>query len=278
MAPILPGAERLAIGRNSCSPDSENMLGGEHAAANLAVDGSGLRSCWSGCAFSGPVSVQRGSPVHGSRQRWQHARRRRSGCLLQRRNYDPQTGFRFTLGGSFDNYDVEFIASQFDDWNMRETGVLGNPLVFDETANNPVVVAVPPANTLGYVNSLFDAATSTDELTESERLQAGATYFSEASSRLQDYQINFGSNPNKYLWRFQIGWRHMRLNEDSATGIRARSMPSTPTTLPRRVMRRTTRTTLWRTGDHGCRLRTRIGEWRRLQTRSRSAELSLPTR
>lgn len=135
-------------------------------------------------------------------------------------NYDPQTGFRFTLGGSFDNYDVEFIASQFDDWNMSETGVLGNPLVFDETANNPVVVAVPPANTLGYVNSLFDAATSTDELTESERLQAGATYFSEASSRLQDYQINFGSNPNKYLWRFQIGWRHMRLNEDSATGIR----------------------------------------------------------
>lgn len=135
-------------------------------------------------------------------------------------SYDPQAGFRFTLGGSFDNYDVEFIASQFDDWNLRETGTLANPLVFDETANNPVVVAVPPANTLAYVNSLFDAATAVDELTESERLQAGATYFSEASSRLQDYQINFGSNPNKYLWRFQVGWRHMRLNEDSAVGIR----------------------------------------------------------
>lgn len=135
-------------------------------------------------------------------------------------NYDPQAGFRFTLGGSFDNYDVEFIASQFDDWDLSDTGTLANPLVFDETANNPVVVAIPPANTLAYVNSLFDAATSVDELTESERLQAGATYFSEASSRLQDYQINFGSNPNKYLWRFQVGWRHMRLNENSAVGIR----------------------------------------------------------
>lgn len=135
-------------------------------------------------------------------------------------NYDPQAGFRFTLGGSFDNYDVEFIASQFDDWDLSDTGTLANPLVFDETANNPVVVAIPPANTLAYVNSLFDAATSVDELTESERLQAGATYFSESSSRLQDYQINFGSNPNKYLWRFQVGWRHMRLNENSAVGIR----------------------------------------------------------
>jgi hypothetical protein len=134
-------------------------------------------------------------------------------------NYDPQTGYRFTFGTSFGDYDVEFIGSQIDDWSLRETGTLANPLIFDETANNPVVVAVPPANTLGFVNSLYDAATATDELTESERLQAGATFFSETSSRFQDYQINFGSNPNKYLWRFQVGWRQMLLNENSATGI-----------------------------------------------------------
>lgn len=135
-------------------------------------------------------------------------------------NYDPQTGFRFTFGGSFDNYDVEFIGSQIDDFSFRQTGTLNNPLVFDDTANNPVVVAAPPANTLAFRNSLFDAATAVGvEDNESERLQAGAKFFSEASSRFQDYQVNFGSNPNKYLWRLQVGYRQMRLNENSAFGM-----------------------------------------------------------
>lgn len=135
-------------------------------------------------------------------------------------NYDPQAGYRFTFGASFDEYDIEFIGSQIDDWHARATGTLANPLVFDDTANDPIVVAVPPANTLAFRNSLFDAATAFgDEDNESERLQAGAQAFIDTSSRFQDYQVNFGTNPTKYMWRFQVGWRQMRLNENHAFGV-----------------------------------------------------------
>ena len=133
---------------------------------------------------------------------------------------DIQTGYRFTLGGSYDAYDVEFIGDQIDGWRSSSTGTLADPLVFDDTAANPVVIAIPPANTLAFTNSLYSAATSAGvEALESERLQAGATYVVEGASRFQDYQINIGTNPTRNPWRFGIGWRHMRLNENNGVGI-----------------------------------------------------------
>lgn len=129
-------------------------------------------------------------------------------------------GFRLTIGGSFDQYDLEFIASQLEDWDHRSSGVLANPLVFDDTANNPVVVPVPPANTLAFTNSLYTAATTAGvEDLESERLRAGAIYEVSGSSKFQDYQINFGSNPSMNLWRVSLGWRQMRLNEGSNVSV-----------------------------------------------------------
>ena len=133
---------------------------------------------------------------------------------------DFQPGYRFTLGGSFGDYDVEFIGAQIDNWNFSSTGTLANPLVFDDTAANPVVIALPPANTLEFTNSLFTAATTPGlEDSESERLLAGALYTVSGSSEFQDYQLNFGTNPTRNPWRFGVGWRHMRLNEGSAVGI-----------------------------------------------------------
>ena len=129
-------------------------------------------------------------------------------------------GYRFTFGGSYGDYDVEFIGAQLENWDYSSAGTLVNPLIFDETANNPIVVVAPPANTLAFQNSLFDAATAVGvEDLESERLQAGATFFSKGSSRLEDYQINFGNNPSQSNWRFGLGWRQMRLNESNNVGI-----------------------------------------------------------
>ncbi len=135
-------------------------------------------------------------------------------------NSGDQLGYRMTLGGSFGAYDVEAIGSQVDGWSSLKTGTLTNPLVFDDTANNPVVVAAPPANTLAFTNSLFDAATlTTVEDNESERLKAGAKYAISGSSQFQDYQVNFGTNPTQNPWRVSLGYRHMRLSEGSTVGI-----------------------------------------------------------
>lgn len=131
-----------------------------------------------------------------------------------------QTGQRFTLGASYDVYDLEFIAAQVYGWNYSSTGTLASPLIFDDTATNPLF-ALPAPNTLAFTNSLFNAATTvTLEDNESERLQAGATWAVNGSSNFQDYQINVGTNPTRNPWRVSLGWRQMRLNEANGVGIR----------------------------------------------------------
>ena len=130
-----------------------------------------------------------------------------------------QTGLRFTIGASYDVYDLEFIAAQVYGWNYSSTGTLASPLIFDDTATNPLF-AVPAPNTLAFTNSLYNAATAiTLEDNESERLQAGATWYVNGSSNFQDYQINVGTNPTLYPWRVSVGWRQMRLNEANGVGI-----------------------------------------------------------
>ncbi len=135
-------------------------------------------------------------------------------------SYDLQTGYRFTLGGSFDRYDVEFIGMQVDDWNASSSGTLVSELILDDTFNNPIVVPVLPGNHFGFSDSISDAANGGVEALESERLQAGATWFINGSSRFQDYQINFGTNPHQNPWRVAVGYRHMRLTEQQGFGVR----------------------------------------------------------
>ncbi len=131
-----------------------------------------------------------------------------------------QHGYRFIFGGSYGDYDVEFVGAQIENWNSRSSGTLIRALAFDDTAANPVVFPGGLANTLAFTNSLYTAATAAGvEDNESERLQAGATYFVTGSSRFQDYQINIGTNPTRNNWRFGLGWRQMRLNEGSTVGI-----------------------------------------------------------
>ena len=140
--------------------------------------------------------------------------------LSNEANSGIQVGSRFTFGATYDAYDIEMIGSQIQGWKGSSSGTLSNLLIFDDTANNPVVVPVPPANTLAFTNSLRDAAilAGVEDL-ESERLQAGARYFINGSSRLQDYQVNIGTNPTCNPWRMSVGWRQMRLNENSGFGI-----------------------------------------------------------
>ena len=133
---------------------------------------------------------------------------------------DFEPGFRFTLGGSYDNFDVEFVGAQMDNWNYRSTGTLVNPLAFDDTATNLVVFPGGTANTLAFTNSLFNAATAAGvEDNESEHLQGGALYVVTGSSQFQDYQINIGTSPSRGPWRFGLGWRQMRLHENNTVGI-----------------------------------------------------------
>ena len=133
---------------------------------------------------------------------------------------DIQTGVRFTLGGSFDAYDLEFVGSHIDGWQSQSSGTLTNLLIFDDTANNPVVVTAPPANTLAFTNSLFNAATAAGiEDLESERLQAGAKYVLTETSQFHDYQVNIGTNPDRNNWKLSVGWRQMRLSENNSVGV-----------------------------------------------------------
>jgi len=128
-------------------------------------------------------------------------------------------GYRFTLGGTYDAFDLELSAARVDNLNYSSSGTLVNPLIFDDTATNPLFAA-PPPNTLAFVNSLYTAATTVAvEDTESERLKAGATWFTNGTLSFEDYQVNIGSNPNRNQWRFGLGYRQMRINGSNNVGI-----------------------------------------------------------
>ncbi|RLS51108.1 MAG: hypothetical protein DWH91_19890 [Planctomycetota bacterium] len=133
--------------------------------------------------------------------------------------YDFQTGYRFTLGGSFQQFDVEVIGMQIDDWDSRSSGTLVSELVLDDTADNPIVVPVIPANQLGFNALVKVAANSADETSESERLQSVGTWFVDGTSRFRDYQVNIGTNPKQYPWQLSVGYRQLRLDETQGFGV-----------------------------------------------------------
>lgn len=128
--------------------------------------------------------------------------------------YDP--GFRITLGGIIGDYQIDASFLQIEDWSASRTGTLSNTLVFDDTANNPLVVASPPGTTFGFMNGLYKAATevmAADESTESEQLRSGATYSYTGTTDFKQVEINLGTARDRHRWRAALGWNYMRFDE-----------------------------------------------------------------
>jgi hypothetical protein len=127
-------------------------------------------------------------------------------------DFSWESGYRFTLGGSLSEVDVEASFFTIPQWSSSESGILGLPLVFDDPTN----VFVAPANGLGFSTGLGIAADIAGlEDDEIEYLEAGALVRSQYTSRLDSFELNIGSNRYVRPVYFAVGWRHFEVNEDS---------------------------------------------------------------
>ena len=118
-------------------------------------------------------------------------------------NYQP--GFRLNLGGTVENYEIEGVFTQFENWGATALGTLTSPLVLDNSAN--------VGNHIGFTNALFKATSSAGGLTPADPLFAGATTRLHQSTRMKDYELNIGSNRNERWWRVGIGYRRINFND-----------------------------------------------------------------
>ncbi|REJ76977.1 MAG: hypothetical protein DWQ34_27950 [Planctomycetota bacterium] len=126
------------------------------------------------------------------------------------------SGFRFTGGWSFGEFDVEASFMQIPDWESRENYTLPLPTVFDDPTN----AFIAPANNIAVPGSaLRNAATlaAFGEDDEIEYLEAGATASTTYTSTFDSFELNLGSNRAKRPYWFSLGWRHMELDEASTT-------------------------------------------------------------
>ncbi len=134
-------------------------------------------------------------------------------------DYGVESGYRFTLGSTMYDYDVEAIFTQLDGWDDSSSRTLGSLLILDDTAGNAVVVPAPPANVLAFRNAIFDAATTSavgnDESTESERINPGATLSYQTASNLRSFELNIGGNRNARWWSFGMGYQNLLFNDAS---------------------------------------------------------------
>lgn len=139
-------------------------------------------------------------------------------------DFSYEAGYRFTLGGDLGLFDVEISGARIGDWSWTDHEILADELLFDDPVDN----FFPPGNSLGFFNGIFQAATfpgppaGADETTESELLEAGAALSTRYTSRLDDFELNIGSSPERHWWRVAVGFRHLSLDDNlvlSATGI-----------------------------------------------------------
>ncbi len=121
-----------------------------------------------------------------------------------------EPGYRLQLGGRLFDYEFDASFLQLSPFGSSTGGTLTNILILDDTAGNAIVDPGSLANVLAFPNGLYDATTQTDELTESERLSAGATwtYFDRVNYR--DFEINIGTARDCRRWRTSLGYRHIR--------------------------------------------------------------------
>jgi len=128
-------------------------------------------------------------------------------------DYGFSSGFRFTLGASFDRWDVEASFLQIPDWNNTDNSVLAVPLAFDDPSN----MFIAPAAGFGFPNALTDAANdvATMQDLEIEHLEAGATISQRVESRLRDFELDLGTSRSARNVYASLGWRHLEINETS---------------------------------------------------------------
>ncbi len=131
-------------------------------------------------------------------------------------SFEFQSGYRFTLGVGVGAFDIEATFSQIPDWVASDSGILANPLVFDDSATDPDVFPGTPGNSVFIGSALFAAGTTIIEQNESEQLEAGAQVRTRYSTKLDNFELNVGSNRERYPWRFALGWRHLELEENSS--------------------------------------------------------------
>ena len=127
-------------------------------------------------------------------------------------DFNYESGYRFTLGGTLSEVDIEASFFTIPQWSSSESGVLGLPLVFDDPTN----VFVAPANGLGFNSGLGIAANIAgleDDEIEFLEAGAGAVAVHIAAGQLQ---LNIGSNRYSRPVYFAVGWRHFEVNEDSS--------------------------------------------------------------
>ncbi len=124
------------------------------------------------------------------------------------------SGYRFTLGGSYAEFDIEASFFSIPEWSSSESGFLVNPFVFDDPTN----AFVAPANGIGFRSGLGTAADIAGlEDDEIEFLEAGAFAQTKYSSRLDSFELNLGSNRSIRPVYFAVGWRHIELDEQMKT-------------------------------------------------------------
>lgn len=123
------------------------------------------------------------------------------------------SGYRFTLGGSYGEFDIEASFFSIPDWTSSQSGILGRPLVFDDPTDAGIPGG-PPGNGLGFRSALGTAADIAGlEDDEIEFLEAGAFAQTKYKSRLDSFELNLGSNRTIRPVYFAVGWRHLELDE-----------------------------------------------------------------
>lgn len=134
-------------------------------------------------------------------------------------SFNAEAGYRLRLGGYFSEYQVDAIFTQVNPWTNNASGTFARAVTFDDSASNPFVVPVTPANQLAGISALRTAAMSTngaaDESLEGEYLLPGAQFRTQNRSDYRDFQLDFGTSYLCRRWRMGVGYRYIRINETS---------------------------------------------------------------
>ena len=133
-------------------------------------------------------------------------------------DFDFESGYRFTLGSGLGDYEVEAIFSQIDGWNGDGLTTLALPVALDGNAGNAIVFP-GGAGTLAVTSGIGLAATQAAEMSEAEFLTGGTVVSHSYSSNLRDLQINFGSNRDRNIFRWGLGYRNMLIEENGGVGV-----------------------------------------------------------
>ena len=133
-------------------------------------------------------------------------------------DFDFTNGFRLSLGGAIGDYELEASYAQIGNWDGNGSRTFALPIAFDNTALNPLVFPAG-AGTLTFNSGLGLASVEALEANEAEFLLGGALLTHSYSTKLQDIQVNFGSNRELNWLRWGVGYRELKLEENGGFGL-----------------------------------------------------------